>query len=207
MKYCCGKTGRSRCFDTQSAIMAYCCGCTGAAPMADCMSECWKETGLEQIEACCDGSANQAACFDAEFTKDRCCYCDVGAELAVSPSPATRSTLTKLRAGESVCQTCLLTKTVFRFLGGAQLLCSCTFWRQNTFWDFGHRFQGRGLGYKRRVTGLGLQEASPQRPHPFSARARAEGLLGATRQLRVLPWGSCHHDSRNPRKRQSSQLA
>ena len=48
------------------------------------------------------------------------------------PSPATHAILTDLKAGESLFQTLLLTKTVVRAYRGAQPLFHALFWRQNT---------------------------------------------------------------------------
>ena len=51
---------------------------------------------------------------------------------AALPSPATHAILTDLKAGESVFQILLLTKTVVHAYGGAQPLFHALFWRQNT---------------------------------------------------------------------------
>ena len=48
------------------------------------------------------------------------------------PSPATHAILTVLKAGESVIQTLLLTKTVVHVYKGAQPLFHALFWCQNT---------------------------------------------------------------------------
>ena len=51
---------------------------------------------------------------------------------AVLPSPATHASLAQLKAGESVFQTLLLTKTVVHAYRGAKPLFHAMFWRQNT---------------------------------------------------------------------------
>ena len=56
----------------------------------------------------------------------------LGAEFAVDPSPATHAILTVLKAGESVFQILLLTKTVVHAYRVAQPLFHALFLRQNT---------------------------------------------------------------------------
>ena len=51
---------------------------------------------------------------------------------AVPPTPATHAILTVLKAGESVIQILLLTKTVVHVYRGARPLFHAVFWRQNT---------------------------------------------------------------------------
>ena len=97
---------------------------SASATLADAFRLLALGTGCEA-----DAAADALA---ARLRPDRWAPLQALLEGDVAPSPATHAILTALKAGESVFQTLLLTKTVFHAYEGAQPLSHALFWCQNT---------------------------------------------------------------------------